>query len=310
MSKSSKNKAFRHLREEINTYVANYCARNTSMEFREALLGAFLVHEVHGSQKTTQNNLLVFELAQSYFKQKKKETGKFGVQPTDKFRILSAVTSEFTHNNFNKFLEQHKFTESINDYEWRSANQWRIFHGVCAARETIEQRRPNSYTEQEIVFMIRCIYSKAYTHNIAFGTNHIALQTTKETVILPAVLRNHPHKTLFEMYVADCNRQASPIRHLKRGKFFEALNYATNGDDKALAALDSVSVKCGTRNFIGFRDFIERICIEQPLDLKQQLLDMVNNVESFLKSTFKSHLNNSEDEKCPSHSMRFVSKEE
>ena len=94
---------------------------------------------------------------------------------------------------------------------------------------------------------------------------------------------------------------------MKRNKFLEIVHAITNSQSTSFAALDNINVRFGTENFANIQKLIEdvaqRFSNGVSQEMKDQLVKLCNDSETFLKHTLPAHLQ--AESKCAAHCTRF-----
>jgi uncharacterized C2H2 Zn-finger protein len=153
-----------------------------------------------------------------------------------------------------------------------------------------------SYNMDALNDAIQFISGPEITQKVAHGT-HTVHKSDGTPVVLPNnICKVSPAEayTKYQQHHSD-----SPHPLLSKTQVLQLVALICPGQTKCVAALDGVSVKCGTDNFNNAKLFVDSITIDRG-DLNQHLKHKIDDVQHHMKHILPTHL--SEHTQCKYHS--------
>ena len=151
--------------------------------------------------------------------------------------------------------------------------------------------------EQALAF----IYDPQNLQQVAFGEKTMRIDATGEEFKIPKALRTKLQEQLWLEYRSANTLSDGRYAGLERSAFLKLCKDATGGRQKALGALDNISVRCGTENWSKVEIIINELAILLAMspDAKENLLAIFKSVKDHIKYDLQSHLRN--QSQCSRH---------
>ena len=217
----------------------------------------------------------------------------------EKKRILSILAVERSYKSVCKALGL-----NISRYLFTEARIYGRAYGPGADTPNIKIKTL-AFTETELQNVVQFVLSSENSTGIAWGEKFFTT-TEGQQYTLPNFQRKFDPEELWKKFEKQ-QEQESQRRKMKRNKFLEIVHAITNSQSTSFAALDNINVRFGTENFANIQKLIEdvaqRFSNGVSQEMKDQLVKLCNDSETFLKHTLPAHLQ--AESKCAAHCTRF-----
>jgi hypothetical protein len=219
----------------------------------------------------------------------------------EKKRILSIVAREYSYKSLLKHLGQ-KISRAI----FTEARLYARAYGPGADPPDLKLKTI-AFTEADVKRVSQFVLSSENCTGLAWGEKNFTT-TEGQQYSLPNFQRKHDAEQIWKKFETLQRTDTTGARKIKRNKFLEIVKAITNSQSTSFAALDNINVRFGSENFVCIRKLINDVAERFPQgiseDIKEQLLKLCDDSESFLKHTFPSHLQ--QESECAAHCRRFA----